>query len=109
MRKSKAQERRLARKIGGRPTPGSGSTPFRKGDAQNSKRHITDRLWLAEAKTTGKDSIRIESKWLEKIEAEAAGSGRDFVLEIQFEATLARPKRRFYVLSEYLYDELIGQ
>ena len=108
MKASKAQERRTARRFDGRIMPGSGNTPFRKGDVQNIKKSIGDRLWIVECKTTSKLSIRIEKKWLDKVLSEVMGLGRDPVLEFQFEATASESKRRYYIVPEYLFEELIG-
>jgi hypothetical protein len=74
---SKRQEKRVAKRSGGKRTPASGSLPFAKGD-------VDARLNLIECKTTGKKSLRIEQRWLAKITREARLKHKDAGLTVSF-------------------------
>lgn len=74
--KSRDQERRLAREIGGSPTPASGAFWSRKGDVRSA-------AFLVEAKRTDKSSISIKRDVWDKIRREALLDGRIPVLALQ--------------------------
>ena len=63
---SNAQEKRVAKQIGGRKTANSGATRFSKGDVVNKE-------WIIEAKTKTKPQrgISISKSWLDKIKEES--------------------------------------
>ena len=71
----KVQENRVAREVGGKRQPGSGSSVYAKGDVDAND-------FLIECKQTKNKSIRIESKWLAKISREAFAVGKDPALSI---------------------------
>lgn len=73
-----AQENRVARVTGGRRVPGSGSSPYAKGDVRLSS-------FLVECKKTEKASISITHKWLEKITQEAEALGKEPALAIEIQ------------------------
>jgi len=65
-KKSKKQEKRIAKKQGGRVQKGSGSVTFHKGDVRSAE-------LLTECKRTDGETIRVDKKWLIKISREALG------------------------------------
>jgi hypothetical protein len=75
---SRKQERYIAKKIGGRPTPASGAFWSHKGDVRNED-------LLVEAKRTDKASISINKAVWEKIRREAILDGRIPVLALQIQ------------------------
>ena len=81
-KKSRDQEERLAKRIGGRRQPGSGSLPIPafKGDVKEDN-------FLFEAKRTDAKSLRIKAEWLMKIEAEAEALGKFPALSIEIGGT----------------------
>ena len=68
---SSKQEKRVAKRIGGKQTANSGATPFSKGDVNTEN-------WLIECKTktSPSQSISIKREWLEKNEEEAFAMGK---------------------------------
>lgn len=94
---SDLQERRLARELGGRTTPGSGAGGM-KGDVRTPDEMI-------EAKTTSKRQFILKLDALEKLETEARASGKQPVLIVQF-ADSERPflhHREWVVLPKQDY------
>jgi hypothetical protein len=89
----RAQEKQIAKATGGSRNAGSGAFT-RKGDIR-----APDTLW--EAKWTGKQSMTIQAKVIEKIVSEALAEGRRPVLALEMNG-------RNYVLLEqddYLEDQ----
>lgn len=78
IRNSRSQERRVARDLGGRVTPGSGNQWHAKNDVRAPG-------WSVECKTTEKESYRLKAADLRAAEREALLNNRDmcFVVEIQ--------------------------
>jgi len=77
-KKSKRQEDRVARKMGGRTQKGSGSVMFHKGDVKTQE-------LLLECKRTDKASMSVKKEWLEKIAKEAVTYDRVPALSIEFD------------------------
>ena len=100
--KSKRQESRLAKMLGGRRQPASGALDFAKGDVK------TD-LLLLEAKRTGKKSLGVKAEWLEKITREARAEGRIPALSIELPTNHATPTDWTMVPTEFLRDLLGGR
>jgi len=71
-----AQERRVARKTGGRRVPGSGSSPYSKGDVRVPE-------FLVECKQTIHGSLSIKKAWLNKISREAVALQREPALAVE--------------------------
>jgi hypothetical protein len=94
-KRSQKQEKRAAKRTGGRVQPGSGSKPGAKGDVRNAG------ALRMECKTTTKKSFTLKLSELEKLEGEAT-SGENPVFEIEFSGV--HPSRRFVVLPGWLYD-----
>jgi uncharacterized membrane protein len=87
LKDSQRQERRVARRFGGRRTPGSGNTPFWKNDVR------TDDLSF-ELKVTGKKQYILKAGELEQGERHAILDGRDFAFGIEMN------DRNWIVISE---------
>ena len=98
---SKAQESRVASKFGGTRTPGSGSTPFIKGDV-----NLDDASMLVECKTkvTSSSSITIHKEWLEKNEKEALFMGKQYST-VAF--NFGPNEKNYYIIDEYLFESLV--
>jgi hypothetical protein len=95
---SDKQEKKVARAVGGRQTPNSGSTPFIKGDV------LTDQF-LIECKTVTKEQkqFTIKKEWLDKNKEEAFAMNREYnALVFDFGST-----PRYYVIDEKLFKKLI--
>jgi hypothetical protein len=82
----RAAERKFARRVGGKQTPGSGG-PRDKGDVRKGD-------WLIECKSTTAASIRVQLSDLAKISHEALMSnGRSPALTVQFVDLAGNPVR----------------
>lgn len=94
-KRSRQQEKKAAKRTGGRLTPGSGNQPGAKGDVRvlGSAR--------IECKCTTAMSFRLKLEDLMKIER-AGESGENPILEIEFQGV--HPNRRYVVLPGWLYD-----
>ena len=99
---SDKQERRVARRTGGRRQPGSGSQEHSKGDVK------TDPI-LIECKTTNKKSIRVEKNWLVKISREASAQQRDPVLVASFPEMPSDVDRDWGIMPMRLLTALIAK
>lgn len=95
---SKQQEKKVAKKLGGKRQANSGATAFQKGDV------ITDQF-LVECKTKTKDSksFTIKEDWLLKNEEEAFAMNKDSALCFDFGPSA---NKRYYIISERLFDLL---
>lgn len=74
---SKIQENKVANELGGKRTPNSGATPYRKGDVTLGQ--ATDNgSWLLECKTCTKykKSFSIREEWLTTTKAESIQQGK---------------------------------
>lgn len=94
-KRSRQQEKRAAKRTGGKLTPGSGNQPGAKGDVR-----VMGSVRI-ECKCTTAESFRLKLEDLMKIER-AGESGENPILEIEFQGV--HPKRRYVVLPGWLYD-----
>lgn len=95
---SKQQEKKVAKKLGGKRQPNSGATAFYKGDV------ITDEFLIeCKTKTTDCKSFTIKEDWLLKNEEEAFAMGRESALCFDFGPSA---NKRYYVISERQFDLL---
>lgn len=94
-------EARLAKRLGGRLTPGSGNQDGAKGDVV-----LAD--MLIETKATEAESYRLEHELLAKIEREATETGRHPGFHVQFVDGTGRAKRfgSWVMIPEWLFNEL---
>lgn len=97
-KRSKKQEKRAAKRVGGRTQPGSGSGP-EKGDVRDPG-HTS-----IECKLTRAKSYSLKLADLEKLERESH-SGEKPALEIEFQGVY--PHKRYVVLPGWLYDYYSG-
>lgn len=96
---SKAQEKKVAKAVGGKRTPNSGATKWAKGD-------ILSENFLIECKTKTKDSssITLKEEWLLKNEEEAFAMGKQAsALCFDFGPSA---NKRYYVISERMFELL---
>lgn len=102
-KKSKKQEQRIAKQIGGKPTPGSGAFDGHKGD-------VTHDRFLIEAKRTDKQSLSVKKAWLDKIVAEAYQAGKNPALSIQIgERTGCFDTEDWIMMPLSVFNKLIGE
>ncbi len=106
-RRGQRHERDTASATGGRTTAASGARPGHKSDVVGSRDDYGDRADRIECKATSRKSMSIKLAWWEKIETEAAESGREPVLAIRFERTGARDVD-LVVIDRNTYLELIN-
>jgi Holliday junction resolvase len=103
----RASEKRLSKAMGGRLQPASGALASAKGDfklARNTK-------FLAEAKSTTGDTLKVDLGWLTKITAEALSQGAKPLLTVSFvdsAGKLRGIKEDWVMLPRSAFDELTG-
>jgi len=93
------QERKVAKKLGGKQVANSGAATFVAGD-------VITKEWLIECKTKTKDcsSFTIKEDWLLKNEEEAFAMGKNnSALCFDFGPSA---NKRYYVISERLFEIL---
>ena len=101
---SAAQEKRVAKAVGGRKTANSGATMFSKGD-------VTTKNWLIECKTCTepRKSFTLQKEWFDKNEEEAFAMHKDYsAVVFDFGDGVDRyiiDQRLFQKLQEYLENE----
>ena len=97
---SSAQEKVIAKKLGGRRTPNSGATKFDKGDI------TIDSDWLIEAKTCmePKKSFSIKKDWLLKLKEEQFATNKLYS-SLCFD--FGDEKDRFYIIDEPTFQYII--
>jgi len=80
----KGQENRVARVLSGRRQPGSGSSPYAKGDViqKSSEGHSLSKF-LVECKQTKHKSLSVKGEWLSKISREAMAAGKEPALQFE--------------------------
>ena len=96
---SKAQEKKVAKAVGGKRTPNSGATKWAKGD-------ILSENFLIECKTKTKDSssITLKEDWFLKNAEEAFAMGGKYpALCFDFGPSA---NKRYYVISEAVFQML---
>lgn len=99
-RRSKKQERDLARHTGGKLTPASGARAV-KGDVR------VKGIMRIEAKTTKNKSFSITQEMLDKIEEAAISAGEMPVIVVEFIDTEGRPIREVAVCPTYVLNSII--
>lgn len=97
-KRSRDQEKRAAKRDGGRVRPASGSMDHSKGDVHEPG------VYLKECKYTAAKSYSLKPDVVEKVSREA-GPGETPVLEVEFQGLF--PKRRVYVLPEWAWEEYL--
>jgi hypothetical protein len=95
-KRSRRQEKFLAKRFSGRVQPASGALSHAKGDVKTDDQ-------LFEAKTTGLKSYSIKVETMDKIAMEAVGTGRRPALHIRFE----RERKDYVVLTLDDYEALL--
>ena len=94
-------ERKLAGRLGGELTPGSGNMAGSKGDVKLNG-------FLIEAKSTVKDSVAIKFNWLCKIIGEAYSTGKKPALAITFTDERGNPKTagKWVMVEERMFRQM---
>lgn len=96
-------ERRLAERVGGRQTVGSGNQVGDKGDIR-----LQD--VLIESKATEASSVSVKLEWLAKIAQEARAKGLTPALALQFVSGDGRQRRDggWVMIPERVWQELVS-
>jgi hypothetical protein len=92
-------EKAVAKALGGRQTPSSGSTPYSKGD-------ITTDHFIIECKTkmVETNSIIIKQEWIDTLEQERRATGKQYkAISISMDCG----KTSHYIIDEKLMQQLI--
>ena len=95
---SAAQEKRVAKAVGGRKTANSGATMFSKGD-------VTTSNWLIECKTCTepRKSFTLQKEWFDKNEEEAFAMHKDYsAVVFDFGDGVDR-----YIIDQHLFQKLL--
>jgi hypothetical protein len=100
-RKSRLQERRAAKDIGGREQPGSGAPEFYKGDVRKAQD------LRVECKTTSAQAYQLRLIDLEKIKIEAL-RGNDPMWAMQVEFQTQTGGKKFAVIDWQTFLDLRG-
>lgn len=100
--RSRAQEKRLAKRLEGRRQPASGALPGKKGDV------LSGADLMIEAKTTGMQSYRIEENDLITLSNNAAIEAREPVLVVQFEEMPSGTPNEWAAIPMSFFQELLA-
>ena len=95
---SNAQEKKIAKAVGGKQVANSGATTFNKGD-------VTTNRFLIEAKTCTKPqkTFTVKKEWIEKNQEEAFAMGKPFsAIAIDF-----GENDNYYIISQSLFNKLV--
>ena len=100
--RSSAQEKTVAKAVGGTTTANSGATAFQKGDILTSG----DEAWLIECKTkmTHSESISIKKEWFDKNREEMIFMGKKHQAVV---FNFGPGEENHYIIDEYLFQELL--
>jgi Holliday junction resolvase len=99
-RRAPKQERELAKRLGGKVTPGSGNGTI-KGDVR------VEGILRVEAKTTKYKSFSVTLSMIEKIEHAALGAGEAPCIVIEFHDGRGNKVKEVAVVPTYVLDSLI--
>ena len=97
---SKAQEKKVAKEIGGRVVAGSGASMYSKGDVEN-------RDILVECKTTARPNITVKGEWLEKIYMEALDKRKTPALSIELRGKTGIAPQDWVLIPLNVFSELV--
>lgn len=97
--RARKQERELAKRVGGRVTPGSGAFSL-KGDVRVKS------LMRIEAKTTKNKSFSVTLEMIEKIEEAALSHGEVPVIVVEFNDGNGKKLKEVAVIPAYVLDQL---
>ena len=96
---SNRQEKKVAKKFGGRQTSNSGATAYKKGD-------VTLPNWLIECKTCmkDKDSFSIKKEWLLKLKEERFAMNKSYcALAFNF----GPDQENYFIVDERLFKNFV--
>ena len=100
--KSLSQENKMARSVGGKVQPGSGSSMYAKGDVKHSD-------FLIECKRTDKKSLRVQNSWLVKITEEAFAKHKYPALHMEMEINTSMTESDWVAVPLSVFVKLIGE
>lgn len=100
--RARKQEKTLAKRLGGRTTPASGSKD-EKGDVRVAG------VVRVECKNTQAKSFSITQDMLDKIEAAALGAGEVPAIQVDFISGQGKLQRSVVVMPTYALDHLLGK
>lgn len=95
---SDKQEKSIAKAVGGKQTPNSGATAWKKGDILTSGSNSF--LLEAKTKTTSSESITIKKAWFEKNRQEALLTGTPHQAVV---FNFGPDEPNHYIIDEYLF------
>lgn len=101
-RRSRTQERELAKRIGGEVTRGSGNGKWQKGDIQLKG------VLRIEAKTTKNKSFSVTREMWRKIEEEAMTNDETPIIVIEFIDDKGNPESSLAVCPVHIIDEIVA-
>jgi hypothetical protein len=96
-------EKRLAKRIGGTLTPGSGALAGAKADVKKGE-------FLIESKATNKESMTLKREWLLKVYQEALETTKNPAVAISFTNDQGQSMRRdrWIMIPEHVWHEIVG-
>lgn len=105
----RAQEERVARRLGGKRVSGSGASMYSKGDVRGVE--LAGVEFLIEAKKTEKASISVKWAWLKKITHEALAVGKEPALTIEIQGGEDDPNvdRDWILIPVRIVEKLEGE
>jgi hypothetical protein len=103
-RKSRKQEERVAKRVGGRRQPASGALPV-----PSLKGDIREDRFLIEAKRTDAKSLSIKSEWLMKIESQAEAVGKLPAVSIEIAGTLPMAEKDWCLIPMHVFRSLLDK
>lgn len=98
--KYKAQEKRVARKTGGRRQPMSGALPCFKGDVSLDS-------FLIDAKQTIHKTMSVQSDWLRKINREASDCGKYPALSLEWANATEGVERDWILIPISVFNTML--
>jgi hypothetical protein len=103
----RASEKRVTKALGGRAQPASGAMEHAKGDFTIKRKQ----KWLAEAKSTTGDTLKLDLGWLMKINREALDVSAKPLLTISFvdsSGKLRGLREDWVCMPKSAFDDLTG-
>ena len=92
------QENRIAKSVGGKRQPGSGSSIYAKGDVLQKTGNAFDLdRFLIECKKTIHASLSVKGAWLDKVTKEAMAAGKEPALAIEIQGTKSNVAERDWI------------
>lgn len=97
---SNRHEKDVAKRSGGRTTPGSGNIPGIPGD-------VSDDIFLRECKATTGGGTQIQAKWIKKISLEALVCKQIPLIELRFEGQMEPAQKDWVMLPAIEFQAIL--